>query len=144
MFSFFAHYLVSLTYMQQKCKAAAFVSAPSRDYGSMHSYELCMGDALWYCVHPLLRIPLNFPVHPNTGNTTNRILPKHSRDECMRKQINKHTSPIKVRLFSFSWGSDEGDIIWTAEATFSRFTWFCLFIVEQSTFHQLSRIISVN
>lgn len=31
---------------------AAFISARSKDYGSMRGYELCMGYALWYAVHP--------------------------------------------------------------------------------------------
>lgn len=52
MFSFLAHYVVRLTYMQEKCSAAAFISERSKDYGSMQGYELCMGYALWYSVHP--------------------------------------------------------------------------------------------
>lgn len=52
------NYLVSLTYMQIKCSAAAFIRAQCYDYGSMQSYELCKRYAPWCGVQPPFPSPI--------------------------------------------------------------------------------------
>lgn len=88
MFSFLPHYLVSLTYMQWNCRAAAFISAPSRDYGSMQSYELCMGDAPWYVAQPPPTHSQNFLFIIACG-TRPQSITRHMHGECISADISK-------------------------------------------------------